>query len=54
MIDALRELADQLDAVGLRAFGTGALNAAREFTSLKVAALQRLETANDNQPGKKT
>ena len=57
MIDALRELADELDACGLRAYGTGALNAGREFSSLMVAALQRLERSNDNgttnQPGNK-
>lgn len=49
MINALRELADELDAVGLRAWGTGALNAGRELTSLMVAAQQRLERANDNE-----
>lgn len=49
MIEALRELADELDAVGLRAWGTGALNAGREFTSLMVAAQQRLDKANDNE-----
>ena len=57
MINALRELADELDACGLRAYGTGALNAGREFSSLMVAALQRLERSNDNgtnQPGKNT
>jgi hypothetical protein len=48
VIDALRELADELDRVGLRAYGTGALNAGREFSSLMVAALQRLERSNDN------
>lgn len=52
MIDSLRELADELDRVGLRPLGTTALNEAREFSSLMVAALQRLETSNDNQTGK--
>lgn len=51
VIEALRELADELDRVGLRAFGTGALNAGREFSALMANALQRLErAANDNQP----
>lgn len=49
MITALRELADELDRVGLRPLGTTALNEAREFSSLMVAALQRLERANDNE-----
>jgi hypothetical protein len=55
VINALHELADELDRVGLRAFGTGVLNAAREFSALMANALQRLERANDNatnQPGK--
>ena len=52
MIDALRDLADELDAAGLRPLGTTALNEAREFSAMMAAALQRLETSNDNQTGK--
>ena len=52
VIDALRDLADELDAAGLRPLGTTALNEAREFSAMMAAALQRLETSNDNQTGK--
>lgn len=49
MIESLRELADELDRVGLRPLGTTALNEAREFSSMCVAALQRLQRSNDNE-----
>lgn len=43
------ELADQLDAAGLRPIGTSVLNDRREFVLLMNQAMQRL-AANDNQP----
>lgn len=51
-VAGLREFADELDAVGLRPLGTTALNEAREIQSLLVAAMQRLERANDNESTK--
>lgn len=51
VITSLRELADELDAAGLSALGTSALNEAREIGAMSVAALQRLEHANDNSEG---
>lgn len=48
MIEAQRELANMLDDLGLPSMTVD--NIRREFSSLMVAALQRLETSNDNQP----
>lgn len=47
-MNAVRELADELDAVGLRPMGTNMLHEAQEILSMKVAALQRLQRENDN------
>jgi hypothetical protein len=50
-VTALRELADELDAAGLRPMATSVLNEAREFSSMQLCAMQRLQTSNDNQSG---
>lgn len=47
-MNALRELADELDRAGLRPMGTTVLHEAHEMVSMKVAALQRLTRENDN------
>lgn len=55
MIEAQRELADELDAAGLRPMATSVLNEAREFSSMQLCAMQRLATTNDNnQSGENT
>lgn len=54
MINATAQLADALDEAGLRSLGTGVLNDRRQFTSLMVAAMQRLNTENDNQTNQGT
>ena len=49
MMAAMADYADELDALGLRALGTTVLNERREFSSMQMAAIQRLTKANDNQ-----
>lgn len=46
MIDSLRDLANTLDDLGLPSLTVD--NIRREFISMKVAALQRMATSNDN------
>jgi hypothetical protein len=48
-VAGLRDFADQLDAAGLRPLGTTALHEAREIESMLLAAMQRLDRANDNE-----
>lgn len=47
-IAALRDFADELDSAGLRPMATSALHEAHEVSAMLVAALRRLERANDN------
>lgn len=49
VVAALHELADELDACGLRGYGTSVLGEARELQSMQLAAIGRLARANDNQ-----
>ena len=47
-IAALRDFADELDSAGLRPMATSALHEAHDALAMLVAALRRLERANDN------